>query len=70
PVPVPSVKGMTRDEAVAALEAEGFSVTFNGLWNAWPDDWTTVTGSDPAAGTELVPSQTEVTIYIDNTGAV
>ncbi|MGO1306234.1 MAG: Stk1 family PASTA domain-containing Ser/Thr kinase [Microbacterium gubbeenense] len=70
PVPVPSVKGMTRDEAVAALEAEGFSVTFNGLWNAWPDDWTTVTGSDPAAGTELVPSETEVTIYIDNTGAV
>ncbi|MGO2847030.1 MAG: PASTA domain-containing protein [Microbacterium gubbeenense] len=61
---------MTRDEAVAALEAEGFSVTFNGLWNAWPDDWTTVTGSDPAAGTELVPSETEVTIYIDNTGAV
>lgn len=70
PVPVPSVEGMTRDEAVAALEAEGFSVTYNGLWNAWPDDWTTVTGSDPDAGTELVPSETEVTIYIDNTGPV
>jgi len=70
PVPVPSVTGMSRDEAVAALEAEGFSVTFNGLWNAWPDDWTTVTGSDPEAGTELVPSKTEVTIFIDNTGPV
>lgn len=70
PVPVPSVEGMTRDEAVAALKAEGFSVTYNGLWKHWPDDWTTVTGSDPEAGTELVPSETEITIYIDNTGPV
>ncbi len=70
PVAVPDVAGMTRNAAVAALEAEGFEVTYNGLWNAWPDAWTTVTGTDPEAGSEHVPEQTTVTIYIDNTGAV
>nr|WP_197517278.1 Stk1 family PASTA domain-containing Ser/Thr kinase [Microbacterium karelineae] len=70
PVAIPDVTGMTRDDAIATLEAEGFTVTYNGLWSAWPNDWTTVTGTDPAPGTEHVPAQTTVTIYIDNTGAV
>src|SRR5699024_2481750 len=70
PVEIPSVDGMTRDEAVKTLEDLGFEVSFNGLWSTWPDEWTTVTGSDPAAGTSHVPAETTVTIYIDNVGPV
>src|SRR5699024_3188482 len=58
PVEIPSVDGMTRDEAVSTLEALGFEVSFNGLWSTWPDDWTTVTGSDPGAGESRVPTRT------------
>ena len=70
PVEIPSVDGMTRDEAVKTLEDLGFEVSFNGLWSTWPDDWTTVTGSDPDAGESRVPARTTVTIYIDNVGPV
>lgn len=70
PVDIPAVEGMTRDEAIEALEALGFTVSFNGLWSTWPDEWTTVTGSDPEAGASRVPAETTVTIYIDNVGPV
>src|SRR5690606_21226711 len=70
PVAIPDVTGMTRDEAVAALEAEGFSVSYNPLWSAWPNDWTSVASTDPEPGSEHVPSETTVTITIDTHGSI
>ena len=70
PVAIPDVTGMTRDEAVAALEAEGFNVHYHSLWSVWPNEWTVVTGSKPGAGAEHVPSETTVEISIDNRNAI
>ncbi|MGO1770161.1 MAG: Stk1 family PASTA domain-containing Ser/Thr kinase [Microbacterium sp.] len=70
PVAIPDVEGMTRDEAVDALQEAGFEVEFNQLWRAWPNEWTTITGTDPEIGSEHVPEKTSVTLSIDNTGSV
>jgi len=67
PVEIPDVGGMTRDEAIAELEAAGFEVTYNELWKAFPDDWTSVNGTDPAAGEKRVPG-TSVNIVIRSAG--
>ena len=48
--PVPEVTGLTRDDAIAKLEANGFQVDFAVFWGPFPDSLTEVTGSDPGAG--------------------
>jgi eukaryotic-like serine/threonine-protein kinase len=50
-VEVPKVEGLGRDAAVAKLEALGFKVTYNPIFNAFPG--ATVNGSDPEAGDEV-----------------
>lgn len=70
PEPIPDVEGMTRDKAVDTLQEAGFEVEFNQLWRAWPNEWTTITGTDPEIGSEHVPEDTTVTLSIDNTGSV
>ncbi len=47
---VPNVEGKTRDEAAAILRDAGFEPTWNGLWGAFPNEFTEVTGTDPEAG--------------------
>ncbi|MGZ0711061.1 Stk1 family PASTA domain-containing Ser/Thr kinase (plasmid) [Coraliomargarita sp. W4R53] len=47
---IPSVVGMTRDEAISTLEGQGFQVDYGFYWDAFPNDITSVTSSDPAAG--------------------
>jgi serine/threonine-protein kinase len=47
---VPDVAGMTRDAAAQTLRDQGFEVSYNPLWNTFPDAWTDVTGTDPSAG--------------------
>ena len=47
---VPDVKGMTRDEAAQTLRDAGFEPTWSALWTPFPNDFTEVTGMDPAAG--------------------
>jgi beta-lactam-binding protein with PASTA domain/tRNA A-37 threonylcarbamoyl transferase component Bud32 len=64
---VPNVVDMTRDDAIAALEAEGFQVDYAVFWAAIPNSLTQVTGSDPAAG-EMVVRGTRVYISITATG--
>lgn len=61
---VPDVAGMTRDEAIAALEGAGFQVDYSALWAPFPDDITEVTASDPAPGTMHVRG---TRIYIEIT---
>ncbi|MEV8268045.1 Stk1 family PASTA domain-containing Ser/Thr kinase [Microbacterium sp. NPDC076911] len=48
--PIPDVVGMTRDSAIATLEAEGFQVDYGFYWDAFPNGITSVTSSNPAAG--------------------
>lgn len=59
---VPDVEGLTRDEAVSALEAEGYAVGI-----AWHYDEELEEGmayaTDPAAGTKL-NSGSDVTLYV------
>ncbi len=52
PIPVPDVTGMTRDEAAAALEDAGFVADWAPIWSPFPDGFTSVSGTDPAAGAE------------------
>ena len=47
---VPDVAGLTRDEAAQKLKDAGFTPTWNGIWNAFPNDFTEVTGTDPGSG--------------------
>lgn len=61
--PVPDVKGMTRDDAAQAIRNAGFEPTWNGIWNAFPNDFTEVSGSDPSAGSQH-PKGTEITLQI------
>ena len=68
-MPVPDVVGMTRDEAVAALEDAGSEADYSKLWNAFPNEWTEVTDADPAVGEEHVPG-TSVRLFIDTTGQI
>jgi beta-lactam-binding protein with PASTA domain len=59
PVPIPDVRGLTQEKAVADLDAEGFDVlveeTFSGKI-----DRGRVIGTDPANGTDLQPGETIV----------
>ncbi len=49
--PVPNVVGLTRDQAKAKLEAEGFRYDYAGyLWDIWPDGMTEVESQKPEAG--------------------
>ncbi|MDY0910006.1 Stk1 family PASTA domain-containing Ser/Thr kinase [Microbacterium sp. CFBP9034] len=61
---VPDVAGMTRDEAIAALEGAGFQVDYSALWAPFPDEITEVSGSDPAAGSMLLKN---TRVYIEIT---
>ena len=61
--PVPDVTGMTRDAAAQAIRNAGFEPTWNGIWNAFPNDFTEVSGSDPAGGSQR-PRGTEITVQI------
>lgn len=60
---VPDVAGKTRDEAAQILRDAGFEPTWNGLWSAFPNEFTEVTGTDPGAG-EMRRSGSEVNIQI------
>ncbi len=64
---VPDVVGLTRDEAKAELEAEGFAVNWALFWNAVPNDLTEVTSQDIEAG-ELRRRGTEVYLQLTVTG--
>ncbi|GAB3604417.1 Stk1 family PASTA domain-containing Ser/Thr kinase [Microbacterium aureliae] len=64
---VPDVVDLTRDEAIATLEAEGFQVDYAVFWAAIPNSLTRVTGSDPEAGAMVVRG-TRVYISITATG--
>lgn len=61
--PVPEVEGMSRDEAAQVIRDAGFEPTWNGIWNAFPNDFTEVSGSDPGAGAQR-PKGTEITLQI------
>lgn len=61
--PVPDVKGMTRDEAAQEIRDAGFTPTWNGIWNAFPNDFTEVSGSDPGSGSQRAKG-TEITLQI------
>ncbi|MFJ4996581.1 Stk1 family PASTA domain-containing Ser/Thr kinase [Microbacterium sp. NPDC088619] len=61
--PVPDVEGMSRDEAAQTIRDAGFEPTWNGIWNAFPNDFTEVTGSDPGAGSQRAKG-TEITLQI------
>jgi beta-lactam-binding protein with PASTA domain/tRNA A-37 threonylcarbamoyl transferase component Bud32 len=64
---IPSVVGETRDNATQILRDAGFEPSYSGLWNAWPDGFTEVTGQDPAGG-EYRVSGTVVTLQLTVTG--
>ncbi len=61
--PVPEVEGLSRDEAAQTIRDAGFEPTWNGIWNAFPNDFTEVTGSDPGAGSQRAKG-TEITLQI------
>jgi serine/threonine-protein kinase len=61
--PVPNVTGMTRDQAAQAIRDAGFEPTWNGIWNAFPNDFTEVSGSDPGADSRH-PKGTRITLQI------
>ncbi len=63
---VPDVGGLSKDEAVAKLEAEGFSVKIVSIYNLGeytPNTVRRLNGMAPAAGTELAKGE-EVTITV------
>ena len=61
---VPDVVGMSRDEAIGALEGAGFQVDYSALWAPFPDEVTEVSSSDPEAGAML---EKGTRIYIEIT---
>ncbi len=63
-VPVPDVRGMDADDAIAALEAEGFSAAVAGEVNSDLQEGLVV-NTDPGAGAE-VPSGTNIALTISN----
>ncbi|QKJ19675.1 Stk1 family PASTA domain-containing Ser/Thr kinase [Microbacterium hominis] len=65
--PIPGVVGLTRDEAKAALEAEGFVANWALFWNAVPNGLTEVTSQDLPEG-DLRVRGTEVYLQITVTG--
>lgn len=62
PFTVPDVAGASRDDAVAALEAEGYEVDVQRYYTEDVEEGTAVS-TDPEAGTEL-DSGSAVTLYI------
>ncbi|HWR85412.1 MAG TPA: Stk1 family PASTA domain-containing Ser/Thr kinase [Rhodoglobus sp.] len=64
---IPGVVGLTRDEAKAALEAEGFTASWALFWNAVPNDLTEVTSQDIGEG-ELRRKGTDVYLQLTVTG--
>lgn len=67
PFPIPDVKGMTRDQAKRALEAQGFKASWAVFWGAIPNDLTRVASMDPGAGSER-PKGTEVYLQLTASG--
>jgi eukaryotic-like serine/threonine-protein kinase len=65
--PVPDVTGMTRDEAAQTLRDAGFEPTWNAIWNAFPNDFTEVSGTDPAPESERRKGA-QVTLQIRSSG--
>ncbi|MBQ3359400.1 MAG: Stk1 family PASTA domain-containing Ser/Thr kinase [Microbacterium sp.] len=65
--PVPDVTGMTRDEAAQTLRNAGFEPTWNVIWNAFPNDFTEVSGTDPAPESERRKGA-QVTLQIKSSG--
>jgi serine/threonine protein kinase/beta-lactam-binding protein with PASTA domain len=65
PVVIPDVQGDTRRGATAELEALGLVVKYNPLFTPFPGS--TVTGTDPAIGTE-VPKGSTVNLYLQLSG--
>ncbi|GAA1949041.1 Stk1 family PASTA domain-containing Ser/Thr kinase [Microbacterium deminutum] len=61
--PIPDVKGLTRDDAIAKLEGQGFQVDYAVFWGPFPNSLTEVTGSDPGPG-DLHKKGTRVYIEI------
>jgi len=64
---VPSVVGMTRDEAKAALGAAGFTWEYFPTWDLFLDAATEVEAQVPAAG-ELARAGTQVSLRINASG--
>ncbi len=60
---VPDVTGLTRDEAAQTLSDAGFTPEWNAIWSAFPNSFTSVTGTDTSAGS-MRRSGTKVTIQI------
>ncbi|PZQ87826.1 MAG: Stk1 family PASTA domain-containing Ser/Thr kinase [Leifsonia xyli] len=60
-VAVPTLKGMTRDQAVAKLKELGFTASYNPIFTPFPGS--IVTGSDPDAGTSI-DKGSAVTLYL------
>ncbi|MFT3798768.1 Stk1 family PASTA domain-containing Ser/Thr kinase [Microbacterium sp.] len=52
---------LTRDEAKSILKDAGFTVSYNGLWDAVLDDFTSVTGQSPARDATCNSSGTKCT---------
>lgn len=50
--PVPDVTGLTRDEAAKKIRDAGFEPVWNAIWNAFPNDFTEVSGTDPGPGSQ------------------
>lgn len=65
--PVPDVTGMTRDEAAQTLRDAGFDPTWNAIWNAFPNDFTEVSGTDPAPESERRKGA-QITLQIRSSG--
>ncbi|WP_394279653.1 Stk1 family PASTA domain-containing Ser/Thr kinase [Microbacterium sp.] len=64
---IPSVVGLTRDNAAQRLRDAGFEAGYSALWNVWPDALTEVTAQDPGAGA-FRQAGTEITLQITATG--
>lgn len=61
--PIPDVVGMTRDAAKRAIEAAGFTVSYDERWDEFPDAFTKVESQSPKSDKQA-PKGTEVSIRI------
>ena len=60
-IEVPDVEGKTRDQAVAELKALGFKVSYNPIFNDFPN--ATVDSTNPEAG-EMIAKGSTITLYL------
>lgn len=65
--PVPDVTGLTRDEAKESLADAGFKSAYSGLWDAWPNGLTKVSGQDPE-GDAMRAKGATITLQLTVTG--